>query len=61
MLLSIANASEELDVHPITIRRLISSGRIPALRIGRKVLIRRDALEQFVKRAESEAKRGRPR
>jgi len=60
MLLSIANASEELDVHPITIRRLISSGRIPALRIGRKVLIRRDALEQFVKRAEREAKRRSP-
>ena len=61
MLVSVVNASVELDVHPNTVRRLITSGKLPVVRIGRRVLIRRDSLERFVKRVEGTEKRGHPR
>ena len=32
-----------------TIRRLIDWGKIPVLKVGRKTIIRRDTLEEFLK------------
>ncbi len=41
MLVNLTNASIQLDLHPNTLRRLISSGQLSAVRIGRRLLIQR--------------------
>lgn len=35
---SIQRVAQELDVHHLTVRRMISDGRLPAHRIGRKLI-----------------------
>src|SRR6185312_8650195 len=47
-LLTIAETARELKVAPITIRRYIDSGRLPAVRVGRGIRVRREAVERFV-------------
>ena len=47
-LLTIVETARELKVAPITIRRYIDSGRLPAVRVGRAVRVRREAVERFV-------------
>ena len=37
-----------LKVSPITIRRYIAAGRLPAVRVGRGIRVRGDAVEAFV-------------
>jgi excisionase family DNA binding protein len=37
-LVGIAQASEYADVHPITIRRWVAAGRVPAYRAGPRLL-----------------------
>lgn len=37
-LASIAAAAEQADVHPRTIRRYIAAGRLPAYRVGPRLL-----------------------
>ena len=39
-LLTVREVAERLHVHPITVRRLIASGRLAAVRIGRAVRVR---------------------
>lgn len=39
-LLTVKEVAERLRLHPITVRRLIASGRLPAVRIGRAVRVR---------------------
>lgn len=51
LLNNIAEVASELRVSPQTVRRLIYSGRLPAVRIGRRVLVRRQALVRFIMRA----------
>jgi excisionase family DNA binding protein len=48
MLMSVDDASRYLAVHHGTVRRWIKGGRIPTVRIGRRVLIRVDVLEELV-------------
>ena len=49
ILLSKQEASAALGVCVRTIDNLISEKRLPTIRIGRRVMIRRDALERFAR------------
>ena len=46
--MSIEEASEYTGIGRNTIRKLIEWKKLPVLRIGRKIVIRRDALERFI-------------
>ena len=51
-----------LRVSPITIRRYIASGELEAVRVGRSVRVRREAIEHFMKplsRLDPRSPRGR--
>ncbi len=52
MLLDISTATHELRVGQSTLRRWIREGRLPVVRFGRRVLIRRETLEQLITAAE---------
>lgn len=43
-LLTVREVAERLHLHPITVRRLIASGRLAAIRIGRAVRVREEDL-----------------
>jgi excisionase family DNA binding protein len=45
--LSVDAAAEYLGVQPLTVRRLIARKRLKAFRVGRRVLITRDAIARF--------------
>jgi excisionase family DNA binding protein len=47
-LLTVKETARLLRVSPITIRRYIASGRLPAERVGRGIRVRRKAIEGFV-------------
>lgn len=47
-LLTVRETASLLRVSPITIRRYIASGRLPAERVGRGIRVRREAIEGFV-------------
>jgi excisionase family DNA binding protein len=47
-LLHVKEAAAELDVHEITVRRYIATGQLEAVRLGGRVRVRRQALEQFL-------------
>lgn len=44
-LLTVNETAAILKINPETVRRHIASGRLPTVRIGRRVRVRRDALE----------------
>ena len=52
MLLDVSTATRELGVGQSTLRRWIREGRLPVVRLGRRVLIRPETLEELVKSAE---------
>ena len=47
-LLTVYETARLLKVSPITIRRYIASGRLPAVRVGRLVRLDREAVEALV-------------
>ena len=47
-LLTIKETAQMLKVNPITIRRYIEDGRLPAVRVGRGVRVRKEAVDHFV-------------
>lgn len=47
-LLTVQETAKELKVAPITIRRYIASGRLPAVKVGKGIRVRREAVERFV-------------
>lgn len=48
-LLTVYEAAAELRLNPKTVRRYIESGRLPAVRIGRRLRIERTALEALAR------------
>jgi excisionase family DNA binding protein len=55
-LLDIPTVRHELSAGESTIRRWIREGRLPTVRLGRRVLVRRDALDKFVRAGGQPAK-----
>ena len=53
MLIDVATMARELSVSAETVRRWIRRGDIPIVRAGRRVLIRREALREFVDRLDA--------
>lgn len=47
-LMKIEDAAQELQVSKSQVRRLISNGQLPAVRIGKSVRIRSDDWDQFM-------------
>lgn len=47
-LLTVRETAERLNLAPATVRRYIGSGRLPAVRVGRRVRVRREEIEGFV-------------
>ncbi len=47
-LLTIRETAQVLKVAPLTIRRYIAEGRLPAVRVGKRVRVRREALDHFL-------------
>jgi excisionase family DNA binding protein len=48
VLLTIQETAERLRVNPITVRRFIADGRLPAVRVGRGVRVEKDAVDQLL-------------
>jgi excisionase family DNA binding protein len=46
--LDVFETAEQLGVHPLTVRRAIARGELPAVRVGRKVLVPVRALDEFL-------------
>lgn len=46
--MTIEEASEYTGIGRNTMRKLVEWGKLPVLRIGRKAIIRRDILEEFM-------------
>jgi excisionase family DNA binding protein len=57
-LLTVAEVAKRLRVHPITVRRLIKSGRLRVVRIGRAVRIRADDLDALLSSDRAAFERG---
>jgi excisionase family DNA binding protein len=64
---TVQETAQILKVAPLTIRRYIAEGRLPAVRVGKRVRVRKEALDQFLApvaakpaRRASSAARGRP-
>jgi excisionase family DNA binding protein len=47
-IMTIAEASQYLGLHELTVRRLAREGAIPALKLGRQWRIKRDLLERWI-------------
>jgi len=66
-LLTIHEAAQMLKVNPITIRRYIADGRLAAVRVGKRIRVRKDSLERFIQPVEpkigqrqASVRRGKP-
>ena len=51
-LLGVESVSEYLGVGPVTVYRWCREGRLPCLKVGKSRRIRRDALDEFLRRGE---------
>ena len=47
-LLTIHETAQLLKVNPVTVRRFIAAGRLPAVKVGKGVRVRKAALDQLV-------------
>ena len=46
--LTIEEAAETTGIGRNTMRKLVDWGKLPVLKVGRKIIIRKDALERFM-------------
>lgn len=53
MLLDVATAARELKSGQSTLRRWIREGKLPVVRLGRRVFIRPETLDEFVHERET--------
>lgn len=58
LLFSVKDVSTKCKIHPNTVWKLVWSGQLPSLRIGRRRLISRSSLERFIEEAERAPKTG---
>jgi len=58
-LLTVRETAQLLRVNPITIRRYIADGRLPAVRVGRAVRVQREAIEHFTTPIEPKHRTGK--
>lgn len=56
-LLTVKETADMLRVSPVTIRRHIASGKLPAVRIGRAIRIERDAVSTLVEPVDPDLER----
>jgi excisionase family DNA binding protein len=47
-LLTVQETARMLKVNPITVRRYIADGRLPAVKVGKGVRVRKEAIEQLI-------------
>jgi excisionase family DNA binding protein len=47
-LLTVHEAAKLLKVNPITVRRFIAQGRLAAVRVGKTIRVRTEALDEFI-------------
>jgi excisionase family DNA binding protein len=52
-LLTVHDVAEILKISPVTVRRFITAGKQPAVRVGRGVRVRKAALDQVARPVES--------
>ncbi len=57
MLKSVDEGAHYLGIQPSTLRRWIWERRVPIVKLGRRVLIRQEALDEMIKRGERPALR----
>jgi excisionase family DNA binding protein len=48
--ISAEQAAAKLQLHPRTVRRLLTSGELPGRQVGRKWIISTDALKAFIEK-----------
>jgi len=48
-MLTVKEVAKELNFHPMTVYRLIKSGELKVVRIGRTIRIEESALKDFIK------------
>jgi len=48
-ILDVAEAAEYLRIHPVTVRRLVQRGELPAAKVGDMLRIREEDLESLFK------------
>ena len=58
LLLSLAEASKAINLCERTVWSLVNSGELPHLRVGRRVLISRGALERWIAEKETNGHAG---
>jgi excisionase family DNA binding protein len=58
-LFTVQETARMLKVSPLTVRRYIADGRLPAVKVGRSVRVRKEVLDQFIKPIEPKARKGR--
>ena len=54
-LLTVQETAELLKVNPITVRRYIAAGTLPAVKVGKRVRVRKEAVEKLVTPIEPKA------
>ena len=60
-LLTIDDTAEALKVSPSSVRRFIADGRLSAVKVGNRVHVRREAVEELAVPVQPKVRRGRGR